>query len=148
MPDYLWDETVACDVTAGDWREAITATGRLLIQAGCIEESYIEAMIRLVEMKGPYIVVAKGVALPHAGPENGAHKVGLAAVRLAQPVPFGHEANDPVDLLFCLCSPDFSSHIQALVGLTGLLENAAALAGLRAAPDKDAMLQVLNNNLF
>lgn len=147
MPDYLWEGTVACDVPAGDWREAITAAGTLLVQAGCIEESYITAMCRAVEVKGPYIVVSKGIALPHASPDNGAKKVGLAAVRLRDPIVFGHP-NDPVDMLFCLCSTDFHSHITALVGLTGLLENRELLDQLRAASGSAEMYRLLDANLF
>lgn len=147
MPDYISQATVAADVPASDWREAITAAGKLLVGAGCVEDRYIQAMIRAVDVKGPYIVVAKGIALPHASPDDGALKVGLAAVRLKSPIAFGHQGNDPVDMVFCLCSPDFSSHITALVGLTGLLENGAVLEQLRAATDSSDMYKVLEQSL-
>jgi mannitol/fructose-specific phosphotransferase system IIA component (Ntr-type) len=148
MPDYLWESTVACGVEVGDWRGAIGAVGGLLVAAGCMDERYVLAMCRAVEVKGPYIVVAPGIALPHASPDDGARQVGLAAVRLRTPVSFGHQSNDPVDLLFCLCSPDFHSHITALVGLTGLLENKEALGQVRAATDAGAMYRVLAANLL
>lgn len=144
MPDGEFNErTVALDVKAADWREAIAAAGQLLVAEGVITPGYVSAMVKAVEIKGPYIVIGPGVALPHASPADGAQRVGLSMVRLAEPIVFGHAQNDPVDLLFCLCSPDFSSHVGLLVGLTVLLENAGGLSELRSAPDVPTAVQHL-----
>jgi mannitol/fructose-specific phosphotransferase system IIA component (Ntr-type) len=145
LAGVMSEETIDLSAAAGDWKAAITQVGQLLVRAGAIEERYIAAMIRAVEAKGPYIVVAKGVAMPHASADDGASRVALSMVRLAQPVSFGHGSNDPVDLLFCLCSPDFMSHISVLVGLTSLLENPAKLAEIRAAGDKATVLKVVES---
>lgn len=42
---------------------------------GCIKESYIDAMVNTVKNMGPYIVIAPGIAMPHAAPEDGVLKL-------------------------------------------------------------------------
>ena len=46
------------------------------------EPTYTEAMIDVVRDMGPYIVLAPGLAMPHARPEMGAKQVGTALVTL------------------------------------------------------------------
>lgn len=48
--------------------------GELLEKSGAIEPRYIDAMINTVKEIGPYIVIAPGIAMPHARPEAGAKK--------------------------------------------------------------------------
>ncbi|HEY3367413.1 MAG TPA: PTS sugar transporter subunit IIA [Symbiobacteriaceae bacterium] len=143
----LTKETVSLNVEAADWAEAIRKVGSLLLNAGAVDQSYVDAMVTAVKAKGPYIVVAPGVAMPHASPDY-AKRVGLAVMRLKQPVVFGKPENDPVDLLFCLCSPDFMSHMSALIGLTMFIENPGALAELRAAPDAETVVRILESNIM
>lgn len=145
LADVMSVDTISLNAVASDWKAAITQVGQLLVASGAIEERYIAAMIRAVEVKGPYIVVAKGVAMPHASADNGANRVGLSLLHLKQPVSFGHASHDPVDLLFCLVSPDFTSHIGVLVGLTGLLENGALLDQIRSAPDTASALKLVES---
>ncbi len=52
-------------------------------------------MIRVAK-NSAHIVIAPGIALPHARPEDGVIDSTVAVVRLAEPVNFGNEDNDPV----------------------------------------------------
>ena len=56
--------------------------GQLMVDAGFTEPTYTEAMIDVVRDMGPYIVLAPGLAMPHARPEMGAKQVGTALVTL------------------------------------------------------------------
>lgn len=143
----LTKETVGLDVEASDWADAIRKVGQLLVAAGAVDPGYVDAMITAVKAKGPYIVVSKGVAMPHATPDL-AKRVALGVVRLKEPVVFNQPEHDPVDLLFCLCSQDFISHMSTLIGLTMFIENPGAIAELRAAQNVDAAVRVLESNIM
>ncbi|MFW5827314.1 MAG: PTS sugar transporter subunit IIA, partial [Alkalispirochaeta sp.] len=57
--------------SVADWEEAIRVGGRLMIDAGLVEPRYIDAIISNHKEMGPYFVIAPGIAMPHAKPENG-----------------------------------------------------------------------------
>jgi ascorbate PTS system EIIA or EIIAB component len=109
-------------VKAASWQEAIRASCQLLLAAGAVAERYVERCVEIVTEQGPYIVVAPGIALAHARPEDGARMLGLAVATLAEPVRFGHADNDPVDVVFAFSSPDRERHVTLL----GLLSRAIA----------------------
>ena len=53
-----------------------------MVKNGTIEERYIDGMIETVKNLGPYIVIAPGVALPHARPEDGVIEPSMSLVTL------------------------------------------------------------------
>lgn len=133
-------------LTAGSWQEAVRASCRLLLAGGAVEERYVERCVEIVDEQGPYIVIAPGIALAHARPEDGACALGLAVTTLSEPVEFGHPENDPVDVVFAFSSPDREQHV-ALLGLLaraiagGLDERMRAVADATAA--KSALEEVV-----
>lgn len=106
---------------AKDWRETIRLAGSLLEDAGTITADYTEAMVRSVEETGPYIVVAPGFAFAHARPSESVKETSLSWARLNKPVKFGHESNDPVDLVVAFAARNDSEHLQAMKQLAKLL---------------------------
>lgn len=123
-------------VEVEDWQGAVRAACRPLIEAGAVEPRYADRCVEMVEAHGPYIVLAPGIALAHARPEDGVRRLGLALLRLATPVPFNHPENDPVDLVFAFGSPDREQHLGLLSALAkGLMEGLGER--LRAARDGD-----------
>ena len=136
----LTKKTIALGLSADNWQEAVRAAGNLLVQSGKVEPRYVDGMIRMVEEIGPYIVIAPGVALPHARPEDGVKAACMSLVTLRPPVPFGNETNDPVELVVAFGSPDSKGHMEALAELARLLENDSALNRLKkAASARDVM---------
>jgi mannitol/fructose-specific phosphotransferase system IIA component (Ntr-type) len=127
-------ETTAVNVSAKTWQEAVRTVGQLLVKAGAAEPRYIEAMIRTVQELGAYIVLAPGMALPHARPEDGARKVGFAAITLSEGVNFGNPDNDPVRLVIAFCAPDPTSHLYMLERLARKLEQPGFIQKAIAAP--------------
>jgi PTS system ascorbate-specific IIA component len=59
-------------------------------------------MRRVLQELGPYAVIAPGIALLHARPDDGVLAPCLALITLSRAVEFGSEQNDPVDLVFAL----------------------------------------------
>jgi mannitol operon transcriptional antiterminator len=82
LRDLVRPNIVAVDVEVKDWQEAIRAAGTLMFADGAVEERFSDAMIRVAKEFGPYIVVAPGIALPHARPEDGVIKASIAVLRL------------------------------------------------------------------
>jgi len=106
---------------AKDWRAAIRLAGSLLEDADTITADYTEAMVHSVEETGPYIVVAPGFAFAHARPSEAVKETSLSWLRLDEPVKFGHDSNDPVDLVVAFAARSDSEHLQAMRQLAKLL---------------------------
>ena len=97
LEKYLTQEKILIEIKVSDWRELIGVVGNILVQTGDIESRYIDAMIKVIEDLGPYAVIAPGVVLLHARPEDGVKRVCIAMATLAQGINFG-SVNDPVRL--------------------------------------------------
>ena len=82
-------------------------------------------MIQATKETGPYIVITKHVALPHARPETGAEKIGISIATLKRPVVFGNKENDPVKYIFGLSALDNQTHLTAMSELAELLDHKA-----------------------
>jgi len=64
--------------------------------------AYVEKMVENVKKYGPYIVLSPGVALAHAGVENGVYKEGLSLLVSSKGIDF--DGDIKVYLLFCFCT--------------------------------------------
>ena len=133
LKDVLAPQMIRLGVQVSDWRQAVTEAGRLLVSGGIVTPGYVEAMIRAVETLGPYIVIAPGIAMPHARPKDGACRTGMALIRLDIPVAFGHNANDPVDLVIPLAAVDHDAHVMAMAQLVERLGDPGILLRIRQA---------------
>lgn len=145
LSDLLTAETIALDVEAQTWEEAIRAGGDLLVKAGRVEPRYVDAMVRTAREYGAYIVLGPGFALPHARPDDGVLRLGMSLVRLRNPVPFGHPDNDPVRLVVCLGAIDNETHLKALMELSELLGDPKSVEALLSAPDVEAVLRLIRS---
>lgn len=146
-PSYRLENLISPDairvkIRVQDWEDATELAGSLLTDMGVTLPDYAVAMKRVLKEMGPYVVIAPGIALLHARPEDGVLKPSLALITLAEGVNFGHTENDPVDLVFALAATDKTSHIYALQELAEFLSNEEALAKLRAAQSKEEILSL------
>ncbi len=130
------------DVMADNWRQAVKSACRPLVEAGAVSERYADRCVEMIEEHGPYMVVAPGIALAHARPEDGVKRLALAVARLAAPVPFNHPDNDPVDLVFAFGSPDKEQHLGLLKALAGGLRGDLA-ERMRSVEDDDGAVELL-----
>lgn len=143
LADLLTIEQVSARYPAKDWQDAVEKAGELLIAAGCATEAYTQAMKDSVREYGPYIVITTGVAMPHARPESGVLAPGISVLTLQTPCNFGHEANDPVDVVIAFAAIDKNAHISTLQRIVTTLDNEAVMAKIRAADSDEALLQAL-----
>lgn len=144
LKDVLVEDTIKLNVEAKDWEEAIRIGGELLVKKGYAIPSYIEAMINNVKKTGPYIVIAPGIAMPHARPEEGAKRVGMSLITLKNPVNFGNKDNDPVKIVVCLCAVDHSSHLKALAELVQLLGDKEKVKKISEAKEVKEVISLIS----
>ena len=123
LQDLLSEDNVSFHYPAETWEDVIRHGGQLMVDAGFTDPTYTEAMIDVVRDMGAYIVLAPGLAMPHARPEMGAKQVGTALVTLEKPIDFGSPENDPVSVAVFLCAPNKEEHIQLLTDIATLFED-------------------------
>lgn len=131
---------------ARSWEEAVRLAGELLAADGVVEERYVEAMVRVTRELGPYAVIAPGVALPHARPEDGARNVGLSIVTLREGVNFG-SPNDPVYVVIGFAAKDKKSHLRVLQELAEFLSGEGVVEALRSVKSGEELLRLLRSCL-
>jgi PTS system ascorbate-specific IIA component len=144
MKNTLFNErTISTRVEAGDWEAAVDYVGQLMVDAGLVEATYVEAMKKTIQELGPYSVIAPGIAMPHARPEDGVIKPGFALITLSKPVNFGSSENDPVDIVIAFAATDKEKHIAALADIANLLSNEKLVKKIRDSDSKEQILQVI-----
>ncbi len=145
LTNLLTSQTVRARLAVSDWEEATEAVGQLLVDAGSTEPGYIQAMKRVLEEMGPYAVIAPGIVLLHARPEDGVLSTCLGLITLSTPVEFGHSENDPVDIVLALGATDKKTHIGALQQLALLLGDENGLELIRSAQDSRTLLENIHS---
>ena len=144
LTDLVKKESVLVDGPAANWEEAVEKAARPLVEDGSIEPRYVDGMIRTVKELGPYIVIAPGIAIAHARPEEGANKTALGLAILRDPVPFGNKANDPVRLVITLAAPSNAQHVKALGRMVELLSDPSCSDGILNAKSVDEVYSYLS----
>lgn len=142
------EETVELNVNVKNWKEAIRFCGNLFVKNGNTETRYTDAMINTVKSMGQYIVIEKGIAMPHARPEDGVKKIGMGLIKLKTPIKFGNDEYDPVDIVIFICAVDKTSHIKALAELMSLIEDNNFLEIVRNSSSKEDVLNYIKSKKF
>jgi mannitol/fructose-specific phosphotransferase system IIA component (Ntr-type) len=143
LSEYLTHARIDLQVEVENWESAIRAGGKLLVKAEVCEPRYVDAMVAAVKTQGPYMVLAPGIALAHARPDDGILKVGMSIINLATPVEFGSQANDPVYLIISFGGVDKEQHIGMLRELTAFLMDEEKQELLKTASSVDEVLKAL-----
>src|SRR5699024_6099851 len=100
-------------------------------------------MVRPVREHGPYIVITPGFALAHSRPDESVARTAMSFVRLAEPIAFGHEPNDPVHLVMALAAAHSAAHQAALAALAGALAHPDGRHALETASSPPEVLAAL-----
>lgn len=144
LAKWLNKEKIQYVESVTDWQEALVIAGRPLLSEGAISQDYIDAIIQQKEDIGPFFVIAPQIAMPHARPEQGAHKLGLSIVLLDTAVKFDSEENDPVKAIFMFAAPDSNSHIEMISQLAEVLSDEEIMAQIFNASSKEALMTILS----
>lgn len=132
---YLTRDNVILDVDAKDWRESIRLSGDILLKSNKISKNYIDNMIKNVEDYGPYIVIKKGIALPHAEISEDVKETGFSLIRLKNPVTYDAGKLDPIKYVCALAANEKKNYIKALFDFNNLINNKEFMEHLDRAKD-------------
>ena len=130
---WLTDDTIQIRERVDSWQEAVKLSAQPLLQKGIITPDYLAAIYQQHEKLGPYYVLAPGIAMPHARPEEGAKSLGLSLLSVKQDVLFYSADNDPVNLIVMLSAPDSHSHIELISHLAEFFSDDDAVKKIHQA---------------
>lgn len=145
--DYIIDESsVICNLEVDNWEDAVIKGGAMMVEKGVSTPEYMTTIVQKCKDNGPYIVIAPGIAMPHARPEEGAIKLGYSIVTLKEGVNFGEEDNDPISLLIYLAAPSVKEHNEeAICQIADLCDDEAAVEKIMQAQSESEIIEVLKN---
>ena len=129
--------------SAESFSEAISQSASLLVTAGHAKVDYVDRVLANFQKLGPYFVVAPGIAIAHAHPGEDVISPGLSLLKLNSPVSSGATANDPVSLVFSLCTPDSEQHIELLGEFALLMSDQSIVNNLLKASAESVIRQIL-----
>lgn len=143
LADFLTTETIKVQVQCNDWQAAFKAGAELLEKVQGVGPDYGEAIIRYHLRLGPYMVVAPGIVLAHARPQEGVLKTSMSMMTLQSPIFFGNSRNDPVRLVITFAAVNDKSHLRLLADLMELLMNPEEVQSIIQAQDIQEVLAVI-----
>ena len=141
---WLTEKKIQIVDSVSDWKQAITISAQPLLVDESINENYVEAIFRSHEELGPYYVLAPGLAMPHARPEQGAKKNGLSLLHIKEGVSFDADENDPIFVVSMLCAVSGDEHIRMITALAEIFCDEACLDGLLKASTKEKINNIIN----
>ena len=143
LKDLTNEKLICLNIEAENWEDAVRKSAEPLLNEGKIKPSYVEEIIATAKKIGPYFVLAKHVALPHARPEAGALENAIGIASLKTPIEFGNAANDPVKYLFCLSARNSDEHLDALAELAERLDDPEFFKVIDEAQDAKEIMDYL-----
>lgn len=142
LEEMLKDNIQILD-SVNTWEAAVTIASDPLLKNQTINEQYQQAMINNIKTLGSYMILMPGIAMPHARPEEGAHKNGLSLLVLRTPVLF--PGDEGAWFVLCLAAESPDSHIEIIEAIADLLGNEELLEKIKNAPSTDEILKLLQN---
>lgn len=119
------------------WEEAIRLSAIPLLNENIITNEYLDAIYETHKKLGPYYVLAPGIAMPHARPEQGSNDVGLSMLVVKEGVTFNSLENDPIFIIVMLAAKDSNSHIEVISLLADMFDNEEDVAIIKSGNPED-----------
>lgn len=133
LSEITSESLIKLNIEAVNWEDAVRKATQPLVDHDKVSPHYIDDMIKTAKESGPYIVITRHVALPHARPEAGAKEIAISISTLKTPITFGNKENDPVMYIFGLSALDNQTHITAMAELAELLDQPTFYKTLKQA---------------
>lgn len=136
-------DRIALDFSADTWQEALQLGGNLLMEEGSVTQSYIDSIIRNVEINGPYFVFWPGVALAHANVNSKSIPFQASLIRLKHPVAFHNDLNDPVKYIFTFIASDTPGNDDKIVSIINLASSPTLFQHLDQAKTPEEAFEII-----
>lgn len=120
ISNLLSKKRVKVKGNAVNWREAIQEAGELLLKDDCIEEEYIDDMIKLVDDFGSYILLLPNVIFPHAKSKDSVKKTAFSIVTYEKRIDFLE--GEKIGVVICFCVKEEREHLDSLIEIVEKME--------------------------
>lgn len=139
--DILQRKNTRIVTGAKDWKDAIRISVAPLVEQGFVKSCYSDAIIANVEKLGAYFLLAPGVAMPHARPEQGIIDTQISLTLFREPVRFIGKEED-TSLFITLAAADNEKHIDAMSAIAAALADETKIDKLCNAKDAETLYTI------
>lgn len=126
LSNLLTPDMMVFKKSVSNWQQAIKEAASPLLANQSITEDYVEKMLDQYPIFAPHIVLRNAIAIPHASPEDGVHKVGMSLLKLEEGIPLNEHIN--IHYIVVLAAVDKKKHLYALRQLLKLAKNKEAIS--------------------
>jgi PTS system mannitol-specific IIC component len=138
--DILPLSNIYVGASAADKWEAIRAAGRVLVEGGYVDESYVEAMVEREQLTTTYL--GMGLAIPHGTQQakDSVKRTGLSVIQYPEGVDFdGEKAYLVVGI-----AGVGDEHLELLARVSEALDDEQTLEKLKNSTNPQDIYEVLN----
>lgn len=141
---FLSEDRIILNKNVLNREEAIRLATKPLLERGDIKEEYVDDILSKLEELGPYMAIMPGVVIAHSRPGAYVEKECMSMMTLDKPVEFGHDANDPIEIIFVIAAKENNSHLDALQDLARILIDDEAVSKIKRATRVEEVLELFN----
>ena len=141
LSDLLNEKTIQILDKEIDWKDAIKMASKPLLNHKDIEERYVEKMITSICEEQPFIMIAEGVIIAHAGIDDGVNRVSMGILRTPSKISIHGYMN--ADIIVVLGTPDRTEHLTALYKFIEISESNEKMRAIRQAKKVDEIVQII-----
>ena len=138
--DVLVRESIKLNQPSVTKEEAIRRAGELLVERGCVEPAYVDAMLEREKLVSTYM--GMGIAIPHgtAQAKGTVKKTAITMVQYPDGVDFGDEK---AQLVFGIAGIG-DEHLDLLGKISMALDDEATLEKMKTTDDVDWIMSILS----
>jgi mannitol/fructose-specific phosphotransferase system IIA component len=139
--ELLTAETIRLGISVADRADAISQAGRVLVEAGAIEQAYVDAMHEREQVMSSYM--GEGFALPHGTDESRRHvnRAAVAFLQFSEPIVWEEDDEETLAALAVAAKSD--EHVGVLATLAKVLVDEDKAERLRTTGDVNEVLELL-----
>ena len=141
LKDVLVGETIQVLDEVLPWEEAIQMVAKPLIRRGDITEEYAQKAISNIKSDKPFIMIADGVIIAHAGVDDGAKRVCLSLLTMPERIDVAGYME--ADMIIMIGTPDPTKHLEVLEQLNRILEDKKVLQLLKKAKEPKDIINLI-----
>lgn len=140
--NLLKENNIILNAKASDKEEAIRLATKPLIEEKSITKKYVDDILEKINELGPYMAIMPGVVIAHSRPGEYVLKDCISMITLEEAVEFGHESNDPIEIIFVIGAEENTSHLDALQDLARVLINEDSVNKIKNAKNKKEIIEL------